>query len=331
MRSVFGLGAGLLVAGTLVVACGGGGGGGGGGGNNPAVTIAMAGQSGNGQTDTIGAPLPAPLRVLVMEDGAPKQGATVNWSVQSGGGQLSAPTSQTDVDGIATINWTLGNSAGGQSVRATLSGAGGSPVTFNANATAGNPAQIVKQGGDNQLTVLSTGFGTPLTAKVSDRVGNAIQGATVDWAVAGGPVDLNASSSTTNVQGVASVTATAQATGGTGSVNATTTGVAGTAAFTNLTVVDANRLVNVGAGVVFRSFRNNSQNPAVDTVQAGQAVAWLSLGGVHTVESTGSPAFTSSGNLSTTTPYIITFNAAGTYTYDCQVHGNAMTGRVVVQ
>ena len=88
--------------------------------------------------------------------------------------------------------------------------------------------------------------------------------------------------------------------------------------------------VLVGAGNIFRSQLNSTQNPAVDTIAAGGSVTWQGQGGNHTVQSLGSPSFTSSGTLGTGT-YLFTFNVAGTYQYDCAIHGSLMTGRIVVR
>jgi plastocyanin len=92
--------------------------------------------------------------------------------------------------------------------------------------------------------------------------------------------------------------------------------------------------VTVG-NIFFRSARNGSCDPAVDTVISGTMVTWTwtGTGGTsHSIESEGSPSFTSSaimaGNGST---YSFQFNTPGTYQYDCAVHGSAMTGRIVVQ
>jgi plastocyanin len=92
--------------------------------------------------------------------------------------------------------------------------------------------------------------------------------------------------------------------------------------------------VTVG-NIFFQSGKNGTQNPAVDTVAAGTTVTWTwtNTGSTpHSVQSEGSPGFTSSatetGNGMTHT---FTFVTAGTYTYDCAVHGSAMTGRIVVQ
>jgi plastocyanin len=89
--------------------------------------------------------------------------------------------------------------------------------------------------------------------------------------------------------------------------------------------------VTVGPGVQFTSRHNNSNNPAVDTIAVGDTITWTWQGSLpHSVRSTGSPSFTSSGT-QTTGEYKVKFTAAGTYTYDCAVHGASMTGRVVVQ
>jgi len=91
--------------------------------------------------------------------------------------------------------------------------------------------------------------------------------------------------------------------------------------------------VTVGNNL-FRSDRNGSVNSAVDTVVAGGKVTWTWVGTSsvpHTVQSLGTPSFTSgaleTGNGST---YEITFTTPGTYRYNCAVHGNLMTGTVVV-
>jgi plastocyanin len=88
--------------------------------------------------------------------------------------------------------------------------------------------------------------------------------------------------------------------------------------------------VLVGAGNIFSSQRNLSNNPAVDTIAVGGVVTWQGQGGNHTAQSQGSPSFTSSGTLGTGT-YLFTFAVAGTYQYDCAIHGSIMTGRIVVR
>lgn len=85
----------------------------------------------------------------------------------------------------------------------------------------------------------------------------------------------------------------------------------------------------------FRSGRNGTVNVAVDTVAVGGSVTWTwaSNGSVpHSVESVGSPAFTSSGiQTAAGSTYQVTFPSAGMYHYQCIVHGSAMSGTIVVR
>jgi probable HAF family extracellular repeat protein len=89
--------------------------------------------------------------------------------------------------------------------------------------------------------------------------------------------------------------------------------------------------VRVGS-LFFASSRNGSWNPSIDTIPVGGSVTWDWFGGNHTVQSLGSPSFTSSpvlrGGGST---YKITFTQRGNYLYQCQLHPRAMWGRVIVR
>jgi plastocyanin len=90
--------------------------------------------------------------------------------------------------------------------------------------------------------------------------------------------------------------------------------------------------VTVGPAIQFVSAHNGSGNPAVDTVAAGSTVTWTWTGSLpHSVRSTGTPSFTSSGTLTGSGTYAVTFTAPGTYQYDCSVHGQQMTGTIVVR
>lgn len=315
------------VALATVLGCGGGGGGGGGG-NGPSVTIAKAAvPNGDAQTATVASALTDSLRVLVLEDGNPKAGATVTWSTTTGG-SLSPVSTQTDPSGIAESRWTLGQVAGPQTARASLSGATGSPVTFSATANAGAPFAFTLDAGNNQRGLTDQPYATPLTVKVADQFGNGIAGATVDWAVQSGPLSVTGgATSQSNAAGIASKSVSALGTPGAGVIRATTASVAGVNLDFSMTSFRA--IVAATISTTFRSSRNSTVNPAVDTVQAGQAVLWT-VSGTHTVESLGVPSFTSSGTLSTGATYTVTFNNAGTYQYDCAIHGALMTGTVVV-
>jgi len=95
----------------------------------------------------------------------------------------------------------------------------------------------------------------------------------------------------------------------------------------------ATAAVTVG-DIFFKSDLNGSSNPAVDTVAVNGTVTWTwatSEALPHSVQSVGSPSFTSSGiQTGSGSSYSFTFTAPGTYQYDCAVHGQMMTGTIVV-
>jgi plastocyanin len=89
--------------------------------------------------------------------------------------------------------------------------------------------------------------------------------------------------------------------------------------------------VNVG-DFFFTSVRNGTSNTAVDTVAVGGTVTWTWGGSFsHNVQSTGAPSFTSSPTKAGSGTYQFTFPSAGTFQYNCVVHGSAMTGTIVVR
>jgi plastocyanin len=94
--------------------------------------------------------------------------------------------------------------------------------------------------------------------------------------------------------------------------------------------------VAVIVGNIFmKSGHNGSVNPAVDTVATGGSVTWTWTNTAdvpHGIQSLGSPSFPT-GAVRTGDGYIyrVTFNIAGTYQYDCLVHGTMMPGTIVVR
>ena len=91
--------------------------------------------------------------------------------------------------------------------------------------------------------------------------------------------------------------------------------------------------VTVG-DIFFESGHNGSSDPAVDTVAVNGTVTWTWASTEalpHSVQSLGSPSFTSSGiQAGPGQTYSFTFTTEGTYEYNCAVHGQIMRGQVVV-
>lgn len=74
-------------------------------------------------------------------------------------------------------------------------------------------------------------------------------------------------------------------------------------------------------------------HPAVIHVSRGGSVIWkwedADIGAPHNVTSTGATHFASSTTKLTGT-YAVTFNAAGTYAFQCTIHPLSMQGKVIV-
>jgi plastocyanin len=114
-----------------------------------------------------------------------------------------------------------------------------------------------------------------------------------------------------------------------GATAATPTITASTAGQTDVvfhgTIIEAAAVVNVGPGSI------NSFVPASVTIGVGGVVHWSLVGGGHSVLSIGSPSFDSSGpGVLTAAGYNFKFNTAGTYHYECGVHGSSMSGTITV-
>ena len=98
--------------------------------------------SGDTQTGAAGAALPQPLVVLVQAPGGhPVGGVSVDWQVTAVG-IVSAPTSVTTAQGLASIVWTLGGGGGSQSAQASVAGLAPPALGFSATAVVAPPGSI---------------------------------------------------------------------------------------------------------------------------------------------------------------------------------------------
>jgi hypothetical protein len=126
--------------------------------------------SGNGQgTIEVGTKLGQPLSVRVTDSqGQRLSGVVVAWTTTSGA--LSASTSNTGADGLATVDWTVGTLVGTQTATATVTGL--KPITFTAVTIAGPPTQIILSRDTVQLLGIGDAF--RLSARAADRYGNTL-------------------------------------------------------------------------------------------------------------------------------------------------------------
>ncbi len=174
----------------------------------PANTIAA--NSVTTQTDTVGLPVAAPPSVLVTDlGGNPVAGVSVTFAVTAGSGSIVPVTATpvvTNASGVATLtSWTLGTTAGANTVTATAAVPSGSPVTFNATGIAGVPTALAF--GVQPVGTTVGGTITPaVTVRVQDAFGNLTTStATVSLAIGNNPgtATLGGTASRAAVAGIA--------------------------------------------------------------------------------------------------------------------------------
>ncbi len=167
------------------------------------------------QTTTVFTPFANALQVLVKDQyGNVIPGAVVNFAVPTTGasGTLSTITAITDANGLASVNVTANKVAGRFNATGTLNVLN---VQYNLTNLAGAATTVTASNG-GQTTVVNTGFTNPLQATVTDTYGNPISGATVNFTVpaTGASGTVATAIATTNANGVATTTVTANGTVG---------------------------------------------------------------------------------------------------------------------
>jgi hypothetical protein len=123
----------------------------------PAAFVALV--SGGAQIGSGGATLAQPIRVQVTDAfGNVIAGKSVTFAVATGGGSVSPTVATTNTQGQASTVWTLGGSAGAQTMTATGAGLTPSPLTISATATI---STITWTGGAASTTWLNTANWSP--------------------------------------------------------------------------------------------------------------------------------------------------------------------------
>jgi hypothetical protein len=150
--------------------------------------------SGNNQTGPIGALLPDPLIVSLIDNNLPMAGRTVLFRVLRNDGALSVGSLSgrflpivTDANGQAQVNFTLGTwaGAGNNQVQATAPGVVGESL-FNESALPGSAASIVVDAGNLQFGVVGQPLPRPFIAVVIDQGHNRLGGTPVTFRVVQG-------------------------------------------------------------------------------------------------------------------------------------------------
>jgi hypothetical protein len=233
-------------------------------------------QGGNNQTATVGTPVAINPSVLVTDDcGNPVSGITTTWAVTAGGGSTIGGNTTTDVNGIATVGWILGSTAGTNTLTVTRAGLSGSPVTFTATAVTGSANNIAVNAGNNQSATIGTAVPIDPSVIVTDGSGNPVSGVQVTFAVASGGGSIGGSQPvTTNASGIAAVgNWTLGTTAGTNTLTATAPGLVGSpVTFTATGTVGAASTIAINGG-------NNQTATISTTLPVNPSVIVRDVGG----------------------------------------------------
>jgi hypothetical protein len=170
---------------------------------------------GDSQIGTVGQFLPQPVKVQVTaDDGTPMAGRRIAFLTSSGDADagFEPDTAVTNPQGEAFARWSLGTAPGTYMGEARVVAEGDTAVksvSFQADARAGAPDTLRAVGPTSHPGRRGQTLADPLTVAAVDRYGNPVEGATVQWSLAGsggGGGALSAEQTPTAADGTASVT-----------------------------------------------------------------------------------------------------------------------------
>ena len=169
----------------------------------PATSVHVTAVTSTSLTGTVGTDVqPAPTVRATDERGEPVAGTVITFRVATGGGTVSTSKVTTNADGLAVLaKWTLGRTAGTQTLTA---GAGGAAdVTFTALASAGPVAQITPLSGNSQLAGVGQALEQPLAVLAADAFGNPVAGVPIVFSVSAGGGSMDGAAVVTDAAGKA--------------------------------------------------------------------------------------------------------------------------------
>lgn len=169
----------------------------------PGPAHSVTKSAGDAQTGALGGALTDSLAVRVVDSfGNPVPNVQVTWAASVNNGAVSPATSQTNAEGIAKTQWTLGSRFDTpHSVTATVGAL--APASFSVTPTLPSSASIVKLTGDGASATVGVAMADSLAVRVQLSGGQVVPGVQVSWNVTGGNGTIAPQVSTTQSDGVA--------------------------------------------------------------------------------------------------------------------------------
>jgi hypothetical protein len=208
----------LLAATVAIVACGSDNTGTNPGGGNETPTVyklALGASMVDSMSVTVATVLP--VTVHLTKDGAVAAGTMVRWNVVEGSGKTSSDSTATDANGDATVQWTLGDTAGYNTLSATAFNAS---TAYHATGVAGPPSSLARVTAESSTVV--AGASLPLSVRAVDALGNGTGGVDITWSASAGQLTLTTTAA--GSKGGASTVFTPPSAPGTYTVTATLSG-----------------------------------------------------------------------------------------------------------
>ena len=154
--------------------------------------------TGDAQSATAGSPVAiAPAAKVIDQFTNPVPGVGVTFATRPGSGTV-VPTTPiaTDTAGKAAVtSWTLGPTAGTNNDSLIASASGLTAVTFTASGLSGAAKNLLLSSGDAQSDTIGASLAL-YTVRVTDSLGNGVQGVPVSWLVTAGGGSITPSSNT---------------------------------------------------------------------------------------------------------------------------------------
>ena len=185
------------------------------------------------------------------------------------------------------------------------------------------PETLAVVSGGGQSAEAGETLTSPLVVRVTQD-GAPVVGKAITWSVTAGGGSVNPTSSTTDASGTASTTWTLGAVEGANAVQASAAGVSGSPVTFNATGTAPPTPPPSLASV---SVEDNFFDPATQRLAVGGTVTWTWNGSVgHNVTFSAGP----NSATQTTGTFNRTFSTAGSFPYQCTIHGG-MTGTITVE
>ena len=227
--------------------------------------------SGDNQTGLTGGVWAAPFVVEVRDQyDVPLEGVPVTFTILTGGGILSAETTRTNANGLATSTLRLGTEAGTNTVEVSVEGLS-ETVTFTAEAPLPPPIPTTLSiiSGENQQGFIGAPLTNPFIVQVHDQYGQPMEGVIVTFAVTIGDSSLSGTTTITDQDGQAKTTLTLGTAPGTVTIEASVEGIAQTATFNAVAeLLEFNLSLSTGLNLIHLPLKVRAVDGMPATIQS---------------------------------------------------------------